>query len=94
MSTASALGLSPSEEAATAQFMSLVNEWRSVRGFEPVSSAAAVKFLMARKFRQVIQNEVTFSCILPLKQSCAVQPGHTCFIKFQIRWVVQVQDQL
>jgi len=50
MSTASALGLSPSEEAATAQFMSLVNEWRSVRGFEPVSSAAAVKFLMARKF--------------------------------------------
>ena len=49
-----ALGLSPSEEAATAQFMSLVNEWRSVRGFEPVSSAAAVKFLMARKFRQVI----------------------------------------
>ena len=53
MSTASALGLSPSEEAATAQFMSLVNEWRSVRGFEPVSSAAAVKFLMARKFRHV-----------------------------------------
>ena len=51
-----ALGLSPSEEAATAQFMSLVNEWRSVRGFEPVSSAAAVKFLMARKFRQ----EITF----------------------------------
>jgi len=50
MSTSSALGLSPSEEAATAQFMSLVNEWRSVRGFEPVSSAAAVKFLMARKF--------------------------------------------
>ena len=94
MSTASALGLSPSEEAATAQFMSLVNEWRSVRGFEPVSSAAAVKFLMARKFRQVIQNEVTFSCILPLKQSCEVQPGHTCFIKFQIRRVVQVQDQL
>ena len=53
MSSASALGLSPSEEAATAQFMSLVNEWRSVRGFEPVSSAAAVKFLMARKFRHV-----------------------------------------
>ena len=92
MSTASALGLSPSEEAATAQFMSLVNEWRSVRGFEPVSSAAAVKFLMARKFRQVIHNEVIFSCILP--QSCAVQPGHTCFIKFQIRRVVQVHDQL
>lgn len=60
MSSASALGLSPSEEAATAQFMSLVNEWRSVRGFEPVSSAAAVKFLMARKFRHVFAFVVQF----------------------------------
>jgi hypothetical protein len=42
--------LTPDEDAATRHFMALVNEWRAARGFDPISTSSAVKFLMARKF--------------------------------------------
>eukprot|EP00095_Tigriopus_kingsejongensis_P005701 snap_masked-scaffold810_size94089-processed-gene-0.1 protein:Tk05701 transcript:snap_masked-scaffold810_size94089-processed-gene-0.1-mRNA-1 annotation:"low quality protein: tyrosine-protein phosphatase non-receptor type 9-like" len=38
------------EEAQVQSFIAAVNEWRSSRGFEPLSWSSAVKFLMARKF--------------------------------------------
>ena len=42
--------LSTAEEGAAHEFLSVVNEWRSTRGYDPLSWASAVKFLMARKF--------------------------------------------
>ncbi len=37
--------LSAEEGAATAQFLSLVNDWRAARGFEPLGRPSAVKVI-------------------------------------------------
>ena len=42
--------LSAHEEDSTHAFLAVVNPWRATRGYEPLSWASAVKFLMARKF--------------------------------------------
>jgi len=42
--------LSDEEEGAAQAFLSVVNPWRSARGYEPLPWSSAVKFLMARKF--------------------------------------------
>ncbi len=45
-----ACALTREEEAAARAFLSVVNPWRSARGYEPLPWNSAVKFLMARKF--------------------------------------------
>ncbi len=50
LSAAAAAELSTTEESAARAFLSVVNPWRSTRGYAPLPWRSAVKFLMARKF--------------------------------------------